>query len=98
MDRDGRRRRREQPGGGPQRADARLETAGDFAPDRGQPLHLAALVAARGHDGLELREVFLEALAVGGGLPEELVDVGAVIAAPADPERRRPLPLVNHLM
>ena len=87
-----RRRRPEQPGGGPQRADTRRQQPGDFAPDRGQPLHLAALVAARGHDGLESRDIFLEALAVGGGLPEELVDVGAVIAAPADPTPASPPP------
>lgn len=70
-----------------QRLDTRFEAARELVPEGPEPLRLPVARHAMIRQGrVELCEIRLQALTVGGGPAQEGVDFGAVVPAPSEPE------------
>lgn len=73
-----------------QRVDTRFEAARELVPEGPEPLHLPVprhvMIRMIRQGRLELREIRLQALTVGGGPAQEGIDFGAVVPAPGEPE------------
>lgn len=67
--------------------DTRFEAVRELVPEGPEPLHLPVPRHVMIRQGrLELREIRLQALTVGGGPAQEGIDFGAVVPAPGEPE------------